>query len=42
MGGRFFNDTRYGDLIPSELVDCSQPVNAYDALWMGMTGMLML
>lgn len=38
----FLNDAWYGDFIPSELIDCSQPVNAYDALWMGVTGMLML
>lgn len=25
-----------------QLVEGSQPVNAYDALWMRMTGMLML
>lgn len=38
----FLDDIRYRDLVPWELVDCSQPVNAYDALWMGMTGVLVL
>lgn len=39
------DDARYRDLVPSELVEGrieGQSVNAYDALWMGMTGMLML